>query len=69
MIFQNQKKDLADKLQHKVKSFKRMAEEHEESANKNLALYRKLHLELDEADERADVAEAAVFKIRGNKSN
>ena len=54
-------------MQIKVKTYKRMAEEHEESANKNLALYRKLHLELDEAEERADVAEAAVFKIRGNK--
>ena len=60
-------KDLADKLQVKVKTYKRMAEEHEESANKNLALYRKLHMELDEAEERADVAEAAVFKIRGSK--
>ena len=58
---------MADKLQIKVKSYKRLAEEHEEAANKNLALYRKLHLELDEAEERADVAEAAVFKIRGNK--
>ena len=50
-----------------VKSYKRLAEEHEEAANKNLALFRKLHMELDEAEERADCAENALFKIRGSK--
>merc|ERR1712037_531602 len=58
--------DLADQLQLKVKSYKRAAEEAEESANKNLALYRKFHHELDEAEERAETAEAALCKVRSH---
>ncbi|KPP56120.1 hypothetical protein Z043_126333, partial [Scleropages formosus] len=50
--------DLVDKLQLKVKSYKRSAEEAEEQANVNLGKFRKLQHELDEAQERADIAES-----------
>ncbi|XP_068604805.1 myosin-7-like [Brachionichthys hirsutus] len=56
--------DLADKLQLKVKSYKKAAEEAEEQANGNLAKIRKLQHELDEAEERADIAECQVNKLR-----
>lgn len=94
--------DLIDKLQAKVKSYKRQAEEavsppyrfsaygpwslflkigrqtlilvvnrefccppfQEEQANTNLSKYRKLQHELDDAEERADVAESQVNKLR-----
>uniref|UniRef100_A0A3P8V5S4 Myosin, heavy chain 6, cardiac muscle, alpha n=1 Tax=Cynoglossus semilaevis TaxID=244447 RepID=A0A3P8V5S4_CYNSE len=56
--------DLVDKLQLKVKSYKRTAEEAEEAANANLAKLRKMQHELEEAEERADVAEAQVNKLR-----
>merc|ERR1712109_427509 len=49
--------DLVDKLQVKVKTYKRQAEE---VANQNLSKYRKLQHELDEAEERADMAESAL---------
>ncbi|XP_071384454.1 myosin-7-like [Centroberyx affinis] len=56
--------DLVDKLQLKVKSYKRTAEEAEELANTNLTKFRKLQHELDEAEERADTAESQVNKMR-----
>merc|ERR1711997_419235 len=56
--------DLVDKLQVKVKTYKRQAEEAEEVANQNLSKYRKLQHELDEAGERADMAESALNKLR-----
>uniref|UniRef100_A0A3B3HZU0 Myosin heavy chain 7 n=1 Tax=Oryzias latipes TaxID=8090 RepID=A0A3B3HZU0_ORYLA len=56
--------DLVDKLQLKVKAYKRAAEEAEEQANTHLTKFRKLQHELDEAEERADIAESQVNKIR-----
>ncbi|KAM3865582.1 myosin-7-like [Diretmus argenteus] len=56
--------DLVDKLQLKVKSYKRSAEESEEQANSNLGKFRKQQHELDEAEERADIAESQVNKLR-----
>uniref|UniRef100_A0A8C2I1U1 Myosin heavy chain 7 n=1 Tax=Cyprinus carpio TaxID=7962 RepID=A0A8C2I1U1_CYPCA len=56
--------DLVDKLQLKVKSYKRAAEEAEEQANANLGKFRKIQHELDEAEERADIAESQVNKLR-----
>ena len=87
-----------DKLQLKVKSYKRSAEEavsinlwsyhggsfvhgdraaciffndllcdcvtQEEQSNSNLTKFRKLQHELDEAEERADIAESQVNKLR-----
>merc|ERR1711981_922128 len=48
--------DLVDKLQVKVKTYKRQSEE---QANSNLSKLRKLQHELDESEERADMAESA----------
>uniref|UniRef100_A0A3Q2Y7A0 Myosin tail domain-containing protein n=1 Tax=Hippocampus comes TaxID=109280 RepID=A0A3Q2Y7A0_HIPCM len=57
--------DLVDKLQLKVKAYKRSTEEaQEEQANVHLGKFRKLQHELDEAEERADVAESQVNKLR-----
>ncbi|XP_068593952.1 myosin-7-like [Cebidichthys violaceus] len=56
--------DLVDKLQLKVKSYKRAAEEAEEQANIHLSKSRKQQHELDEAEERADIAESQVNKLR-----
>lgn len=83
--------DLVDKLQLKIKSYKRVAEEavslevsalflgrfhfpagvtfilspqQEEQANVHLGKFRKLQHELDEAEERADIAESQVNKLR-----
>uniref|UniRef100_A0A8C2IZN1 Slow myosin heavy chain 2 n=1 Tax=Cyprinus carpio TaxID=7962 RepID=A0A8C2IZN1_CYPCA len=56
--------DLVDKLQLKVKSYKRVAEEAEEQANSSLGKFRKIQHELDEAEERADIAESQVNKLR-----
>merc|ERR1712077_44653 len=52
------------KLEVKVKTYKRQAEEAEEQANANLSKLRKLQHELDESEERADMAESALNKMR-----
>ncbi|MBW01817.1 Myosin-8, partial [Eschrichtius robustus] len=56
--------DLVNKLQTKVKAYKRQAEEAEEQANVNLAKFHKIQHELEEAEERADIAESQVNKRR-----
>jgi myosin heavy subunit len=56
--------DLVDKLQIKVKTYKRQAEEGEESANINMSKFRKVQHELDESEERAEMAEATLNKVR-----
>ncbi|KAK0408652.1 hypothetical protein QR680_004074 [Steinernema hermaphroditum] len=56
--------DLIDKLQAKLKVFKRQVEEAEEVAGTNLAKYRQLQAQLDDAEERADLAENSLSKIR-----
>ncbi|XP_029456110.1 myosin-1B isoform X2 [Rhinatrema bivittatum] len=56
--------DLVDKLQLKVKAYKRQSEESEELSNVNLSKYRKIQHELEEAEERADIAESQVNKLR-----
>merc|ERR1719466_507906 len=50
--------DNVEKLTGKVKQFKRVAEEQEEQATSNMSKYRKIQHELDEAEERADMAES-----------
>ena len=57
-----------EQLQLKVKQFKRSAEEQEEAANSNMSKYRKLQHELDEAEERADLAESTLSKLRSRKN-
>ncbi|XP_037544496.1 myosin-7, partial [Nematolebias whitei] len=56
--------DLVDKLQLKVKAYKRQAEEAEEQANTHMSRLRKVQHEMEEAQERADIAESQVNKLR-----
>ncbi|XP_056258001.1 myosin heavy chain, fast skeletal muscle-like isoform X4 [Seriola aureovittata] len=56
--------DLVDKLQIKMKVYKRHAEEVEEQSNAHMARFRKAQHELEEAEERADVAESLANKMR-----
>ncbi|KAM9638444.1 myosin-1B isoform 1-T1 [Morphnus guianensis] len=55
--------DLVDKLQMKVKAYKRQAEEAEELSNVSLSKFRKIQHELEEAKERAAIAESQVNKL------
>merc|ERR1719322_1189641 len=56
--------DLVEKLQQKIKSYKKQIEEAEEIAAINLAKYRKAQQELEEAEERSRLAEGNVVKFR-----
>ncbi|MEE6506700.1 hypothetical protein FKM82_007803 [Ascaphus truei] len=56
--------ELVDKLQVKVKAYKRQAEESDEQTNGHLLRLRKQQHELDEAEERADIAESQLNKLR-----
>merc|ERR1711894_640684 len=56
--------DMTDKLQNKIKTYKRQVEEAEEIAAVNLAKYRKVQHELEDAEERADMAENTLAKLR-----
>jgi chromosome segregation ATPase len=61
---QDQFKDTIDKLQQKLKTYKRQVEEAEEIAAINLAKYRKVQHDLEECEQRADEAENAASKLR-----
>lgn len=62
--------DLVDKLQQKIKTYKRQIEEAEEIAALNLAKFRKVQQELEDAEERADMAENTLAKLRAkNRSS
>ena len=56
--------DLSDKLNAKVKSYKRQAEEAEENSAINLSRYRKVQHECEEAQERAEIAENNLNQMR-----
>ncbi|XDV20699.1 hypothetical protein PO909_025983, partial [Leuciscus waleckii] len=60
----NRLHDLVDKLQLKVKAYKRQAEEANQQANTHLSKLRKVQHEFEEAEERADIAESQVNKLR-----
>ena len=60
--------DLVDKLQQKIKSYKKQIEEAEEIAAINLAKYRKAQQELEEAEERSKMAEDGVIKYKGQRA-
>ena len=49
--------ELVDKLQNKVKSYKKQIEEAEEIAALNLAKFRKVQADLESSEERADINE------------
>jgi len=63
--------DLVDKLQNKVKSYKKQIEEAEEIAALNLAKFRKVQADLEESEERADINEQvlAKYKARGRAAS
>ncbi|CAF1238599.1 unnamed protein product [Rotaria sordida] len=56
--------DLTEKLQGKIKVYKRQVEEAEEIAALNLAKFRKVQTELEDSAERADIAENQLGKLR-----
>merc|ERR1712053_5506 len=55
---------LIDQMQSKIKSYKKQIEEAEEIAALNLAKYRQVQSALGVAEERADVTEQALAKVR-----
>merc|ERR1719170_112013 len=56
--------ELVDKLQNKVKSYKKQNEEAEEIAALNLAKFRKVQADLEQAEERADINEQVLAKYK-----
>merc|ERR1712051_66835 len=52
--------ELANKLQQKIKTYKKLIEEAEEIAALNLAKFRKSQQELEETEDRAKLAESAL---------
>merc|ERR1712142_1188697 len=61
---QQRLQELVSKLQAKLKHYKKANEDAEQQANANLAKFRKAAHELEDAEERADMAEQALTKIR-----
>jgi myosin heavy chain 6/7 len=61
--------DLIEKLNAKLKTYKRQVEEAEEIAAINLAKFKKVQNDLQEAEERADLAEQSLNKIRAKSRN
>merc|ERR1712179_6372 len=56
--------ELIDKLQNKVKSYKKQIEEAEEIAALNLAKFRKVQADLESSSERADINEQVLAKYK-----
>merc|ERR1712242_252862 len=61
---QDQMSELAQKLQAKIKTYKKQIEEAEEIAALNLAKYRKAQQELEETEDRTKIAEAQLSLAR-----
>ncbi|XP_035695137.1 myosin-16-like isoform X1 [Branchiostoma floridae] len=61
---QERMQELIEKLQLKIKSYKRQVEEIEEQATINLSKFRKTQHELEDAEERAEIAEGSLNKLR-----
>ncbi len=57
---------LVDQLQHKMTSYKKQVEEAEEIAALNLAKFRQVQVSTAEAEERANLSELALARIRAN---
>lgn len=55
---------LVEKLQQKLKTFKRQNEEAEQIASMNLTKYKQIQHMLEDAEERADLAENSLAKFR-----
>merc|ERR1712142_1252427 len=61
---QQRLQELVAKLQAKLKHYKKANEDAEQQANANLSKFRKAAHDLEEAEERAEMAEAAISKLR-----
>merc|ERR1711976_769010 len=61
---QERMQGLIDQLQNKIKSYKKQIEEAEEIAAMNLAKFRQAQNNLADSEERADVNEQALAKVR-----
>merc|ERR1712242_669693 len=61
---QERMSDLATKLQQEIKTYKKQIEEAEEIAALNLAKFRKPQQELEEAEERSNLAENNMSVVR-----
>merc|ERR1712230_233233 len=61
---QDSMSELANKLQMKIKTYKKQIEEAEEIAALNLAKYRKAQQELEETEDRNKMAEAQLSVAR-----
>merc|ERR1711923_310334 len=59
--------DLVEKLQQKIKSYKKQIEEAEEIAAINLAKYRKVQQDLEETEERSKLCETSIMKYRASR--
>merc|ERR1712048_1089782 len=64
---QDQMSELANKLQAKIKTYKKQIEEAEEIAALNLAKFRKAQQELEETEDRTKMAEAQLSLARGGR--
>ncbi|CAK5015482.1 unnamed protein product [Meloidogyne enterolobii] len=56
--------ELIEKLQAKIRVYKKQTEEAEEVAAMNLQKFRQIQSQLDEAEERADEAENSLLRVR-----
>merc|ERR1712088_109916 len=61
---QDRMSELANKLQQKIKTYKKQIEEAEEIAALNLAKYRKAQQELEETEDRSRMAEGQLSVVR-----
>merc|ERR550539_1276682 len=61
---QERMQTLVDQLQSKIKSYKKQIEEAEEIAALNLAKYRQVQGNVSAAQERADISEQSVARLR-----
>jgi chromosome segregation ATPase len=61
---QERMRDMIEKLQQKMKQYKRQVEEAEEIAAINLTKYRKMQHDLEEAEARAEMAENVLGQMR-----
>ena len=65
---QDRMTDLAQKLQQKIKTYKKQIEEAEEIAALNLAKFRKSQQELEETEERSKIAEGQLTNARHERA-
>ena len=56
--------DLVDRMQQRLRTFKKQIEEAEEIAALNLAKYRQVQSALGVAEERADMSEQALARVK-----